>query len=341
MIGFVTTGLARSAASVRILMELATERGLTEDKVLAGTGLDATALADPLLEIHSSQELRLIENLVDELGDDSGIALDAGPRYRLELFGMLGFAFMNGPTLRNVVELSLRYQELAFTLAHCELQREGHFTYIRIDVSELPRKVHRFVVEHLTSTVWVAMSELGGEPPARLIEVSHDRPTVSLEKYRHLFGGEPRFGAREDRIGFRDDYLDKPRRLTDPSALDACEKYCRSLLNRRHAQLGFSGTVRQRLTREAGTIPTMSEIASELNVSVRTLRRILEGEGTSFRELEADARRHRAEELLSTSQLSVDQIADRLGYTSSASLVRASRRWWGCPPGMWRRQQHL
>jgi len=337
MIGAVSTGLTRSAASARLLLELAVERGLTVHEALAGTGLDMAALADPLLEIHSSQEQRLIENLVDNLGNDSGVALEAGSRYRLELFGMLGFALMNGRTLREIVELSLRYQDLVFTLARCDLGSGRGMTFIRIDVTELPAKIHRFVVEHLISSVWVAMTNLGGKPPSLYIEVTHAKPP-NLAANRQLFCGEPTFGASENRIGFSDTYLDRPRLQIDPSALEACEEYCRSLLTRRRSQLGIAGVVSQRLVRASGGMPTMAMIASDLNVSVRTLRRALAAEGKSFRALDEKARRQRAEELLTTSQLSVDQIAGRLGYTSSGSLVRAFRRWYGCPPGTWRHQ---
>jgi AraC-like DNA-binding protein len=46
-----------------------------------------------------------------------------------------------------------------------------------------------------------------------------------------------------------------------------------------------------------------------------------------------------AGKLVATGTLGTKQIADRLGYTSAAALVRAFRRWTGMTPTAWRDQQ--
>jgi len=83
-------------------------------------------------------------------------------------------------------------------------------------------------------------------------------------------------------------------------------------------------------------MPSMTMVASDLNMSVRTLRRSLEAEGTSFRAIDQAVRRQRAEELLAEDQLSLERIAEFLGYATSAAFVRAFKRWRGTTPGRWR-----
>jgi AraC-like DNA-binding protein len=97
----------------------------------------------------------------------------------------------------------------------------------------------------------------------------------------------------------------------------------------------MSGRVRDVLLREPRHIPGQEDVAAALHVSARTLRRHLDEEGTSFRAVVEQTREYLAEELLVTAGLSVEQVADRLGYSESSSFVHAFRRWKGASPGRW------
>lgn len=72
----------------------------------------------------------------------------------------------------------------------------------------------------------------------------------------------------------------------------------------------------------------MPTVAADLFLSTRTLRRRLELEGTSFRELVDEVR-----QALLAGGLSVSQIAHRLGYGSGSAFVHAYERWRGVTPG--------
>ena len=113
------------------------------------------------------------------------------------------------------------------------------------------------------------------------------------------------------------------------------------LLQRRLGRAGLSSAVRYELLRNPGHLPSQEAVASALYVSVRTLRRQLAEEDTSFRALVDETRLLLAEELLRTGRLSVEAIAERLGYAESASFVRAFVRWTGMPPRRWARQHAL
>jgi AraC-like DNA-binding protein len=245
---------------------------------------------------------------------------------------------MSSPTLRGTLEITLRYQDLTFTLARAEQVREGSTTCLRIDASELPPDIRRFVVDHAIATAWVALAALSGSDLhlARIV-LGHRRPEYA-HRYRELLGVDPRFDGPGNWIALDDALLDKPRPQADPVALEMCERDCRALLERRHAEGGARGIVYDRLSRATGVMPSMAMVASDLTVSVRTLRRALEAEGTSFRAIDETVRRERAEALLVDRQMTLEQIASSLGYATSAALVRAFRRWHGTTPGQWRRQ---
>jgi AraC-like DNA-binding protein len=328
--------LPRSAASARLLVEVASEHGLSAASALRGTGLTAARLADPHLEIRSSQEQRLIENMVRRLEEESGVALVAGTRYSLSLFGMIGFACMSSPTMRGTLDVSVRYQDLLFTLARASEVPGQDTTRLEIDPSDLPPEIRRFVIDHAIATAWTAFTDLNGAPISQArIELAHPRPSYA-ERYPELLGVEPTFAGEGNFIELDNSFLDRPRPAADPVALELCERDCRALLARREAEGGTRGLVYDRLSRATGVMPSLTMIASDLNMSVRTVRRRLDAEGTSFRSIDQQVRRERAEELLADRTLNLGQIATSLGYWSESGFVRAFRRWHGTTPGRWR-----
>jgi AraC-like DNA-binding protein len=71
-------------------------------------------------------------------------------------------------------------------------------------------------------------------------------------------------------------------------------------------------------------------------MSTRTLRNRLRRESTSYREIVEAIRQALAEDLLSTTEMAVDEIAQRLGYSDTSTFVAAFKRWKGVPPRSYR-----
>jgi AraC-like DNA-binding protein len=67
-------------------------------------------------------------------------------------------------------------------------------------------------------------------------------------------------------------------------------------------------------------------------VTARTLRRRLDDEGTSYRELVEEVRQTLAQELLKTAGMKMEEVAERLGYSDATSFAHAFRRWKGRSP---------
>ncbi len=90
------------------------------------------------------------------------------------------------------------------------------------------------------------------------------------------------------------------------------------------------------LTESDDGYPTLARMASWMCMSPRTLKRRLRAHGVRFRQLLDGARFRESARLLENSQLTVEQIALRVGYSSPANFSRAFRRWAGHPPGAFR-----
>ena len=91
-----------------------------------------------------------------------------------------------------------------------------------------------------------------------------------------------------------------------------------------------------RLAKRAATIDA---VARHFNMSSKPLERRLGERGSSYRALGESIGRDFAKRYLVDSQLRLQQIAYLLGYSESASLARAFKRWTGSTPMQYRAGQ--
>jgi len=81
-------------------------------------------------------------------------------------------------------------------------------------------------------------------------------------------------------------------------------------------------------------------IAREIGMSSRTMRRKLADEGSSYQQVLDECRMRQAcFEFRTRPELSIAQIALRLGYAEHSNFTRAFHRWSGVSPQAWRERQ--
>ncbi|WP_417546292.1 helix-turn-helix transcriptional regulator [Marinobacter sp.] len=79
-------------------------------------------------------------------------------------------------------------------------------------------------------------------------------------------------------------------------------------------------------------ILTLPIIARHFHMSERTLKRHLQAEGVSFRQLLEDVRKSRAESLLKEGGMSISETASSLGFSDASTFSQAFKRWTGKAP---------
>jgi AraC-like DNA-binding protein len=100
----------------------------------------------------------------------------------------------------------------------------------------------------------------------------------------------------------------------------------------------LSSQLRRLLSRDSSRWPDLEAVAAHLHISPQTLRRHLREEGSSFQELKDQLRRDIAIYHLSRADLSLQQIAEQLGFSEPSAFHRAFKKWTGLTPGAYRAQ---
>ncbi|WP_417711279.1 helix-turn-helix domain-containing protein [Roseibium aggregatum] len=83
---------------------------------------------------------------------------------------------------------------------------------------------------------------------------------------------------------------------------------------------------------------SVGQIAAQLGASSRTLQRQLADQGVSLRAIVEESRLEIARVLLCKTDLDVQEIAARSGYSTPSGFSRAFARWAGCAPRIFRRK---
>lgn len=326
----------RSAISAQLLTQFGLDQGLALDACLAGTGLDLSVLADPGAEIDAAQELVLIGNLVAALGHIPGIGVKAGLRYQINTYGIWGFAMLSSPTFRAAAHLGLRYLDLTYAFHGMRLEEHGDEAHFLLDPRNVPAGLRDFILERDLAGALVIQRDLTASAiPLRAVHLMHPEP-ADTRLYTELLGICPQFNASENRLVFPRHLLDRPLPGANPLVVQRCEQQCQALLAKRRVRGGLAGRIRDRLLARPGRLPDMEQLASELHMTTRTLRRRLLEENSSFRQLLEEVRQALAEELLGTGGLTLEEIAERLGYGEVSNFIHAFKRWKGVTPRQYR-----
>ena len=330
----------RSVTSMRLMTELGVEHGLSAHACLAETGVKEQDLADPAMLVSAGQELRLIRNLLKHLGKLPGLGIQAGQRYHFTAFGALGFAMVSSPNARSALDVTLRYFQLTFAFTRFHVEDQGAQTHITLDESSLPEDVRAFIVERDAAALVTIQRDLFSSRPVLQGLRFTRRAPVDAQAYASFYGVEPVFGASSNVATMDRSVLMEPLSQGNALAFKAAQAQCSDLLERHRSGAGLAAKVKSLLTRQGAGMPGMDEVADALCMTPRTLRRRLLEEGATFLRLREEVRRATAEELLSGGALSVENIADHLGYAEPTCFINAFRRWTGETPLVYRKAVH-
>jgi AraC-like DNA-binding protein len=126
---------------------------------------------------------------------------------------------------------------------------------------------------------------------------------------------------------------------SDPVAARVAERQCATNLSPSLSPEGLLAKVRRILEAKPGRYPGPEHVADALQTSPRTLRRSLDEMGTSYQALVDMARCKHATDLLTATDMSINEIAERLGFSEGRALRRAFKRWTGSTAAKYRQEK--
>lgn len=329
--------LLHPVAISQVMINFAASLGVDKDTCLLGTGIREEDLLDGEALITREQEMRLIENLILALPDEPALGFRLGLQYNVATFGIWGFALRTCRTLREAAVMAQRYLPLSTAYCRVYLFEESNYFCVGMDSDAIPTHLRQFLLERDMATGINLMKELSLAGVKIQRAELQGAPPEYADFIAAQCGVNPVYHAQHNAIMTHRTDVDKPLPTFNAQLVRMLDDQCRQQLQRRQAT-GLAGQVRQQILGALGLVATLDEVAAAIAVSPRTLRRKLEREGKSFRELVDEERCQLACHLLTGTQMKLDEMAIHLGYTDTASFTRAFKRWKNCAPGEYRKQ---
>jgi len=328
----------RSIAShfANAALEGARRRGFVYSGLLQRLGIAPELLSEPRARLAPEQFTQLLQGLWLEL-DDEYLGFGQSRSHR-GTFAMMCHALIHCSNLEKALHRGLMFYRLFPDGPRLNLEREGDKVRLSLDASNLWDPDH-FLCECLL-VIWHRLGSWLVGQRIRLEQATFHYPRPAhADEYDLLFPCPLAFCANTSSLLFSCRYLGMPLLQDERTLKQFLRRAPADLLARPDDGDSLSSQLRRLLSRDASRWPDLEAVAQHLHISAQTLRRHLREEGTSFQALKDQLRRDIAIYHLGRNDLSLQQIAEQLGFSEPSAFHRAFKKWTGLTPGAYRAQE--
>jgi len=324
---------------IAMVVESLRDEGVSSREALAGIHISETQLASPAVRVSANQVMESYRNAI-RLSPNPHFAYHTGLRFHVSTYGMYGFAILSSTDFRRTMAFAVEYHQLAAPLVDVqflEQDKDAAWTMAPLPYPQVDAQLYKFIVE-LQAGVHVSLHrDIMGQSfcPSEL-HFTFGRPR-GAKKDDAIFDCPVRYGQPENKLVFAAAWLNGKPNLGNEVTFSEVSALCDRLLRELELNTGLAGRVRQIFLACMSQPTSFDLIARRLKMSPRTLRRKLEQEGTSFRELIDELRAHAAIKYVRDTDLTIEDIAFALGFSDAAAFRHAFRRWTKSAPHEYRR----
>ena len=328
------------AAKIAHVVDALSAEGVAAKDALRGTDITLEQLRSPAILVSVNQVIECYRNAL-QLARDPYFAFRTGLNTHLALYGMYGFAILSSMDFRETMHFAVRYHELATPLVKLRFLEDAGFAAWLIDPLPHPAveaRLYRFIVE-MQFGVHVSLQRdvMGSEFRPLAAHVTYEAPTGGAD-YERAFGCPVAFRQSANCLQFDVAWLDKTPPLGNEIAYSTVIALCDDMHDRLRNRLGLAGKVRSLLLANLGRHASLEDVSARLDIPIRTLRRKLQEEQTSFRDILDQLRAEEAIKYLRDTKMTIDDIARALGFSEMANFRHAFRRWKQTSPLEFRRR---
>lgn len=317
-------------------------RGIDMQPYLAGTQLCVEDIQNTEHRVSSEQITRVFENIC-KAKLDPHLPFDIGSRLHVSSYGLYGYALLCSTDYRATVRFAEKYHHLAAPTAEIKFCFDAGQEGWEVEPTSNARvgpDLYAFLV-CLQMGIYDTLHKdvLGDSFGAVGVDLRFGEdsfytvPAAAFPKVRKA--------ANTNRYCVPEHILGKKLELGNPLTFEQIVKICDAELNDLVSKNSVSGQVRKYLLEHIAFGASMEDVAKNMSITTRTLRRHLKQEGETFSEIIDATREEIALRYLRSAELNTEEIAYVLGFSETASFVRAFKRWTGKTPKSYRLETSL
>lgn len=311
------------------------------DALLRRAGIEPTQLNDPVARVPTSKATRAWHLAVEETGDPC-FGLAVARLWHPTSFHALGFAWLASETFEEALQRLVRYSHVVSTAAQIELHAIDGSWELNLErdplIAAYLDPAPAAVDAGLGSIITMCRMATAESFHPEAVLVRRERPSCQPQ-YEDFFGAPVTFAAERNALRFPDSLLTQRMPAGNIELAHVNEQ----VVSRYLAQLNRDDVAMQVKAYLVDRLPSgdvkEEAVAGHLNMSLRSLQRRLQDQGTSYKDLLEQTRRELAEQYVRNTRMSINEITFLLGFTEPANFSRAFRRWHGVSPSAFRERE--
>lgn len=331
--------IKRPITGVFPYLRFALDKGVATEAILKGTNLRESDCFDPQNDITLPQELSIVRNLIEAIPHPE-TAWELGRYFYSRAHGVLGGMMETAPTVGDVFACWVEYAILLHVYFRINLETVGNKIRLYAENQfNLPDDLFPALLERDIIAGKTAIDVLlpgSFKTHATAISLAH-KPRADIKTYQANFLDAIRFNQPHNYVEIEKAILSVPLPGADPHKFELFRQQCQAEYSlRSQTRLPLTDTVTLHFQIGKGNA-SFQDIARKLNMSERTLREKLSKEGSSYRKIKSQYVFQQSLNLLSNPDLSIENIADALGYSETCAFSRAFEKMTGMSPGRYRK----
>lgn len=268
------------------------------------------------------QYLKLIDTIRTQLPEHD-IGADIGWRFSPQLFDPLGTAIVSAPNVQSALDTAHRFWDL-FGLG-LALSVHEHSDNIELEIQSvfcIDQALQRIILKSAVICLYKILVQLLPYHQADFILSFKDSLQTADFLNRRI---QIQMNTERWQISFPKDLMHEVNFCANALRFDQAIAECESSLKlSQAADLHYS------------LHETLSTLASQQMVSTKTIYRRMQQKGQNFQQLKQRKKYAAALNLLNNPEISIEQIAEQLGYTNPSNFSRAFNRWANMSPSQFR-----
>ncbi len=293
--------------------------------------------------ISFDQYTNVVSNILSRTNDNE-LGIKAGKFANIGILGIVGQILKLGRTIGEGLQKAIDYSVLLSNIFNITISNEESNTVFTFSFDE---ECYNFSPEVAQQSMiaWIIfiykevflLTQNSQQPK----EANINFDLFSFQKLSETLCCPIKKGvglkSNEMRLVFEKGILDKKNVFSDYELMLQLEQLARQRIQFQKENLNnFSDHIKLVIySLLDSSFPELKTVASQLNLSERTVQRKLKYENTTYSQIVLDLKKSIAEEYLKQ-RYSVKEVAYLLGYSESSAFVNAFKNWYGISPQNYR-----
>ncbi|ROS04922.1 AraC-like DNA-binding protein [Sinobacterium caligoides] len=303
-------------------------------KPLIGYHLSLAKLQNPRARISPKLYYTILEKSLSNRTAKS-LGFEYGKMLNMAAAGTVGQLLMSCKDISEVFQQFIRFYPLLSLSVKINMSSKNkrHTVSVeRLYQKHLPIEVQQFLCETLFSC-WLTQARwlTGKQINFSRVYIAYPAPEHA-QLYRRFFNCEVIFDSEQHAIEVDNNFAETPVITANEPVMAIKQRHCLEVLRSWECKFSIREQIYTLLQRQQPDLPNMDEAASMLHLSRSSLYRKLRDSDTNYQRIVDDFRRIEAINYLRKSDISLSDIAYKLGFSDASNFRRAFKKWTGANP---------